>query len=424
MYKVLLTDDESIVIEALTFIITNAYGDSCEIASARSGRAFIEHAEEFKPDICFVDIQMPGINGLEAIREVRASNPNTLFIIVSAYNEFDYAKEAIDLGVLAYLNKPIEKDAILSILDQAMKEVDRAREERTRSLQTREKLEIVTPIIENGLIYQMTNDFGVKETLLNYLALLGITDPCGNFMVIQFGDEGDHGELTNAIGVSVRLEGAYEKMKRLIDGSFPGVTGPLMGNTIPVFLPAAEAEDDEKALQERQKIQTQQAQGLIAALKKELHVRTRVAFGCVHEVRDISASYREAMRALKYTPDEITCAERNLNAGNFIKKACDYIDLNYASDLSLDEVALHAGVSPHYLSKLFKKETAAGFVDYLTAVRMREAKELLAGSDKPVKEIGILVGYADQNYFSRIFKKQVGCSPTEFKERMAKEAKG
>lgn len=422
-YKVFLTDDESIVIEALTFIITNAYGDVCTIDSAKTGRAFIERAEEVKPDICFVDIQMPGINGLDAIKEVRKFSPNTIFIIVSAYNEFDYAREAIDLGVMAYINKPIEREAILDVLNQAMREVDRMKAERARSLKTQEKLEIVTPIIEHGLIYQMTNEFGAGETLLNYLDLLGITDPNGNFMLIQFGDELNNGELTNAIGVSVRLEGAYEKIKRAIDTHFTGVTGPLMGNTIPVFLPAAEPEDDEAALSTRQKEQCEKAKQLTQDLKKALHVKLRIAIGTVHEVRDISLSYKEATRALKYTTGEIACAEKSDNAGSVIKKACDYIDGNYASDLSLDEVALHAGVSAHYLSKLFKKETAVGFVEYLTNVRLREAKELLKSSDKPVKEIGVLVGYTDQNYFSRIFKKQTGCSPTEFKERMAGEAK-
>lgn len=416
MYKIFLVDDESIVIEALTFIIENAFPEQCEMRSAKTGRAFIELAEQFNPDICFVDIQMPGINGLDAIKEVRKTNPNTIFLIVSAYNEFDYAKEAIDLGVMAYLNKPIEKEEITQNLTQAMQEVDARRLARARALQTQEKLEIVTPIIENGLIYQMTNEFGAKETLLSYLSMLSIEEPCGNFMVLQFGDEGDHGELTNAIGVSVRLEGLYDKAKKLIAATFRGVTGPLMGNTIPVFLPSGEAEDDEAALKRLRDEQLLKASGLAEELKKKLKVRLRIAFGAVHEVHDISASYKEATRALKYEAEEIVYAKKSDNAKGVIRKACDYIELNYASDLSLDEVALHAGVSPHYLSKLFKKETGTGFVDYLTDVRLKEARELLETSDKSVKEIGALVGYPDQNYFSRIFKKQMKVSPTDYKE--------
>ena len=422
MYKVFLVDDESIVIDALTFIIGNAYPDACEISSARSGRAFIELAEQIKPDICFVDIQMPGINGLGAIREVRKLNPHTIFIIVSAFNEFDYAKEALDLGVMAYLNKPIEKEEILRVLKEAFALHDTKKAERANALKTQEKMEIVTPILENGLIYQMTNEFGVRETLMNYLTLLGIEERVGNFMVIQFGDEGEHGELTNAIGVSVRLEGVYDKIRKAIDGVTGGVTGPLMGNTVPVYLTSGVAEDDERGLKELREAQLKKAEELARELKKSLKVRVRIGFGAVHEVADASASYKEATRALKYGTDDIVYAKRSENAVGFIKKACDFIDLHYASDLSLDDVALQAGVSPHYLSKLFKKERGTGFVEYLTDVRLREAQELLKTSDMPVKEIGARVGYPDQNYFSRIFKKQLGVSPTEYKEGLRTEA--
>ena len=104
MYRIMLADDEGIVLDALQFIIEKNFGDCCEIQKAKTGRGVIELAEEFLPDIAFVDIQMPGINGIEAIKEIRKRNKNTIFIIVSAYDKFDYAKEAINLGVLEYIN--------------------------------------------------------------------------------------------------------------------------------------------------------------------------------------------------------------------------------------------------------------------------------------------------------------------------------
>ncbi|MBR1692634.1 MAG: response regulator [Lachnospiraceae bacterium] len=71
MYKIMIGDDEGIVIDALTFIIDRHFGGSCEIESAKTGRSVIELAEAFRPDIAFMDIQMPGIGGIEAMKEIK-----------------------------------------------------------------------------------------------------------------------------------------------------------------------------------------------------------------------------------------------------------------------------------------------------------------------------------------------------------------
>lgn len=74
-------------------------------------------------------------------------------------------------------------------------------------------------------------------------------------------------------------------------------------------------------------------------------------------------------------------------------------------------------LSPYYFSKLFKDEAGCNFVEYVTNLRIRKAKELLVGNDKSMKEICGAVGYSDPNYFSRIFKKNTGMTPTEFREK-------
>lgn len=116
MYKIMLADDEGIVIDSLKFIIEKEFGEECSVEYAKTGRSVIELAEKFRPDIAIMDIQMPGINGIEAMKEIRKSNKNVLFIVMSAYDKFDYAQEAIKLGALEYITKPMERTKIVSVL--------------------------------------------------------------------------------------------------------------------------------------------------------------------------------------------------------------------------------------------------------------------------------------------------------------------
>ena len=169
MYRIMLADDEGIVIDSLKYIIDSSFPGRFEIETAKTGRSVIELAETFRPDIAFMDIQMPGINGIDAMREIRKSNSKTVFIVLSAYDKFDYAKEAIDLGVLAYLNKPFDKKKITDVLTKAMAEVDKERQTRKEELEIKEKFETIMPIIENGLIQDLLFHEHFQENIDNYM---------------------------------------------------------------------------------------------------------------------------------------------------------------------------------------------------------------------------------------------------------------
>ena len=104
------------------------------------------------------------------------------------------------------------------------------------------------------------------------------------------------------------------------------------------------------------------------------------------------------------------------NTVDIIKSAQEYIAQNYSKDLILDDVSKELQISPYYFSKLFKKRTGSTFIEYLTNVRMDKAKELLRNTNKSMKEICLEIGYSDANYFSRTFKKNVGVTPSEYKD--------
>lgn len=91
-----------------------------------------------------------------------------------------------------------------------------------------------------------------------------------------------------------------------------------------------------------------------------------------------------------------------------MEKAQTYIREHFQKDLTLDEVSRAVDISPYYFSKLFKQETGENFIEYLTKVRIGNAKELLKNQEYSIKEVCVRSGYGDPNYFSRIFKKYEG----------------
>lgn len=528
MYKIMLADDEGIVIDAMKFIIEKEFGDECEIAFAKTGRSVIELAEQFRPDIAIMDIQMPGINGIEAMKEIRQTNNNVIFIVSSAYDKFDYAAQAIRLGVLEYITKPLERTKLVSVLRNAMELVDKERRRRSNDLLVKEKLETVVPIIESGLIYNLLLQDTWTEDIDNYKTMLGIETKYAYMIALIYGDAKEGNHMTNAVGSSVKMQKYYKEVREVLKDRFPCIVGTVIGNKIPVLVPVTE---ENISYAERIEL-IDNARAMIRLLQQKTDIIFRAGIGGVRELHRVSDSYNAAIGALSMTtgsvahsddlpigcayekdypvhmenaifdavekgavndaalaatayfdwmtknnpdsmmeirtkvleftlfaertaylkggmtyqfgsrqdylpslmgfmhPEEIrnwfvnkiTEACRNVSgkraekSNHIIEQAKEYIHKNFNKDISLDDVSRVVNISPYYFSKIFKEDTGVNFIDYVTGIRMEKAKELLINSECPMKEIGTMVGYADPNYFSRSFKKNVGVTPTEFKE--------
>ena len=108
--------------------------------------------------------------------------------------------------------------------------------------------------------------------------------------------------------------------------------------------------------------------------------------------------------------------KREESSNDAIEAAKKYIENNYTDNITLEDVSREVNISSYYLSRIFKEGTGENFIDYLTGLRMDKAKELLATTQLSMKEICAKVGYSDPNYFSKTFKKNVGVTPTEYRE--------
>jgi two-component system, response regulator YesN len=104
-----------------------------------------------------------------------------------------------------------------------------------------------------------------------------------------------------------------------------------------------------------------------------------------------------------------------------VAESLQFIQLNYGRDINLPQVAAHVKLSPNYLGNLFKKELQVNFIEYINELRIGKAKELLLGTYLKSYEIAERVGFTENTYFSKVFKKIVGASPNEFRKKLMKE---
>lgn len=525
MYKIMLADDEGIVIDALKFIIQKEFGEECRIEFAKTGRNVIELAERFRPDIAVMDIQMPGINGLDAMKEIRRDNDSVIFIVMSAYDKFDYAAEAMKLGAIEYMTKPMEKNKMLAALRKAMAIVDEEKNRRTNDLIVKEKLETVVPILENGLIYNILFHEYFDEDIENYKSMLDIHSEYAYMLVLVSGDAKEGNHMTNAVGSSVKLQGAYREIREYFKHYFNGIVGSVMGNKVAVLVPF---EKEEMEYNERVEV-IGTAREFIHKLNQKIDIAFRLGIGRVNKIEKMEISYREAVNALYITTNTVAhaddlpigCAyagdypvelesrlfdeiergrtDASINAAkdffewvktrdimdvrlktlefalraesiayesggmtyNFddrhdylpdimgmntteelwnwfkdkvimcctnisnrqtessndvIEEAKKYIEENFSKNITLEDISLRVNISSYYLSRIFKESTGYNFIDYLTGLRIDKARELLSTTQLSMKEICQQCGYSDPNYFSKSFKKNVGVTPTEYRE--------
>lgn len=531
MYRILLADDEGIMLESLRNIIESNFGRSCEIACAKTGRAVVELAESFRPDITFMDIQMPGLNGIQAMKEIRKYNKATIFIVITAYDKFSYAKESINLGVLEYLTKPVNKRVIVQVCTKAMCRVDETRRKRSDDLKIREKLEIVVPMIESGYLYNLLLQEDFDTYRENYRELLDIMERYGFMIVLEFGDSIEAGgELTNAVGSSVKASKFYPELREIAKDFFSCLVGPVMGNRVVLLVPH---ETEKIEYEERVEILTR-TRNMVHKLESRIDSKFRAGIGRVCVLDSVKESYTEALHALREESSHVVhindvsisqkydgeypldlenryfqrtlegdsagaCAAANAffewmqenyrdyredieikvlelvmqaeyraffrggikygfryrgtyireiqscqdyrelrhwfeektlgvcrgmvtarekESESLIAKAKSFIHENFYKDISLDDVSRAVDISPYYFSKLFKQDEGTNFIEYLTKVRMNNARKLLANPSFSIKEVCVKSGYADPNYFSRIFKKYEGVTPSEYRERL------
>ena len=187
MYHILLTDDEQIVTDSLAFILEKNFPSQVEVFKASSGSEAINICRSQKIDIIFMDINMPGLNGLDTISEIKQFNPSAVVIILSAFDKFQYAQEAMSLGAYRYLTKPVNRNLVTQTVRNAMGIIDSLQGKLSNDIEIKEKLSFVSSIVESDFIYSSiySGAADVKD-LHRYLEYFKIPETSYFYLCIEY----------------------------------------------------------------------------------------------------------------------------------------------------------------------------------------------------------------------------------------------
>lgn len=232
MYNILFADDEPIVIQSLQFIIDNDFPNQFESFYAETGADAVKMCRVNKIDIAFIDINMPGISGLEAIKNIKQANPNLVVVILSAFDRFQYAQKAVELGVYKYLTKPVNRTTIAQTLRGAMSIVDAENDKIINNLDIREKLNAMAPIVVGDFIYTLIYPFEHNKNFSAYLKYFNITSTRYFFCIIE-------------LPSSENKLDTYATLQQIIAKQVECIVGPLMMDKVVVFFPLAADKDTE-----------------------------------------------------------------------------------------------------------------------------------------------------------------------------------
>lgn len=289
-YKIFIIDDEPMIIKGLQKLVPWEE-IQCEVCgSAKNGEEGFQEITKLQPDIVISDIRMPKLSGLQMIDQLREVKEDMKFIILTGYRDFDYARKALELGVVKYLLKPTNIEDIKSAVLEAMMMLD----------EERSKVEDIQLLREKIKSFKQS-DVQIKELVKE-----------------QSG------------GVNSSTSDMIEKNQ--------------VGNN--------EKEEDGE-----------------------------------HKIRYLAV------------------------------QAIDFMKDHYQEKLDLQTVADNLFISTWYLCKVLKKEVDNSFVQLLNEIRISEAKRLLVETNYKIYEICEKVGYTDTPYFTKTFKKHIGMTPNQYRNK-------
>lgn len=521
--RVLIVDDELFIRGGLRTLIDWQEAGFDEVMDAKNAMEAINIIERARPDLILTDIFMPEMSGLDFAKKIRVQYPSIRFVILTGYEKFEYAREAIEIGVAKYLVKPVFPDELKETVDELVQEMTLERRNLNWSEMAQKRLNEYKPIIiekfwgdvlagvltdpaemrrraaaadipptgnelrclavEIRGLEKVYERYGASELPLVRFAIRNMLEELHAGAITYIYDyseavllcllsepaETDDWKATAeaiectlkidvGIGIgrtvgdfSVIRSSALETLDSVKYLAMLEQTGVMRYEDIPAWkkdhveYPYEEEKNLLELLRYRDRIGEQamdafihqtmsqnpspnmnrlvfvQLLGAVYRLADEYGIESIPAFHQSVSRLEESPSYGQVRKLFLELFKEIAARRSSRHTGfvsQLVEGAKQIIDGRYGDpDLSVASIAQTLCISPNYLSRIFHRQTGKTCVEHMTERRLEEAAKLLRLTTLKNYEIAEQVGYANAHYFSSMFKKNIGCSPSEFRER-------
>lgn len=370
MLKIFVVEDEPFIRKGIIMYIQRGDPEFVVVGEEGDGKSAYSQILQTRPDVLLTDIRMPYMGGLELAEEAKKHLPDLKVIIISGYDDFTYASKAIHIGVVDYLLKPILEDALLAAIRKAKDEIAKERKDVKRE---REMDEASAGFFGDAGVSLALKQVDIKSWAKDSVELFlkkGLEDEAGKFV----------DRYLECVG--------SDNMKSLIFRQYMVIDMQLQAVRFLDSLGAGEYTGDVICAE-------QELAGYVKTLESSRDYMVSMLAGCLAVRDELSENPYTAM----------------------VEKAKEYVGTHYGVEISLGLAAEYVGVSASHFSRIFSQEAGITFIEYLTQVRVERAKELLRCTNKKIAEIAQEIGYRDTRYFYTLFKKNVGCTPREYRKK-------
>ena len=390
-WKILIADDEPKIRRGLHAQI-DRLGLPCEVcAEAEDGEIALEAAERLRPDILLVDINMPFVNGLDFIEALRCTRADARVILITGYEEFEYARRALELDVQAYLLKPINVEELRRAVETAIDQLEVSRQRNRHFEWAIAQIGNRREFLREEFLRDAVSGRLEADEIREFRVYFDFPEP--ERMMLMLISARSSATREKPWQHTLRQYALQDALQESPELRYRCLFSDDRGNVLLLYDAPPE-------------LDARLAEAVHAALGGELGLTVQLETEPVTSLTRIAEAYDSAM-------------ERMLSSAQLspiVEGAKAYIAAHHSDpDLSLMEVAEALNVHPAYLSRTMKQELGMPFAKYLTNVRIGKAVQLMRDPSIRIWKVAEMVGYSGGNYFSAAFKKVLGVSPADYR---------